>query len=148
MHTPPIGGVRGAGRPGYRPDVSNPLVSGSLLRCSMGLTPAPLNVLPLNRVLAQGPPAGNIMDNKPIVNITPFGLCRSIANPVVASATAAALGVLTPMPCVPMTPAPWISSSRVMVGGAPMITKSSKCLCTWGGQITAVMSPAVTVKAG
>jgi len=29
-----------------------------------------------------------------------------------------------------------------------MITKDSKCLCTWGGQITAAMSPAVTVKAG
>lgn len=128
--------------------MSNPLVSGSLLRCSMGVTPAPLNVLPLNRVLAQGPPAGNIMDNKPIVNIAPFGLCRSIANPIVASATAAALGVLTPMPCVPLTVAPWISTSRVMVGGAPIITKDSKCLCTWGGQITAVMTPAVTVKAG
>ena len=114
----------------------------------MGLTPAPLNVLPLNRVLAQGPPAGNIMDNKPLVNIPPFGMCRSVANPVVASATAAALGVLTPMPCVPMTPAPWISTAKVLVGGAPIITKSSKCLCTWGGQITADMTPAVTVKVG
>lgn len=128
--------------------MSNPLVSGSLLKCSMGLTPAPLTVLPLNRVMAQGPPAGNILDNKPIVNIAPFGLCRSIANPVVASATAAALGVLTPMPCIPATVAPWISSSRVMVGGSPMITKNSRCMCTWGGQITAAMSPAVTVKVG
>jgi hypothetical protein len=126
--------------------VSNPLVSGSMLKCSMGLTPSPLNVLPINRVLAQGPPAGNILDNKPMVNIVPFGMCRSIANPVVASATAAALGVLTPMPCVPVTPAPWISTSRVMVGGSPMITKSSKCLCVWGGQISAVATPAVTVK--
>ena len=114
----------------------------------MRLTPAPLNVLPLNRVMAQGPPAGNIMDNKPIVNISPFGMCRSIANPAVASATAAALWVLTPMPCVPVTPAPWISTSRVMVAGSPILTKDSKCMCTWGGQITAAMSPAVTVKVG
>lgn len=148
MHTPPFGGV--GAHPGVRyvPHVSNPLVAGSMLRCSMGITPSPLNVLPVNRVLGQGPPVGNIMDNKPMINIVPFGLCRSIANPVVASATAAAFGVLTPMPCVPVTPAPWISTSRVMVGGAPVITKSSKCLCIWGGQITAVATPAVTIKAG
>ena len=132
----------------YLPHVSNPLVAGSMLSCSMGLTPAPLNVLPINRVLGQGPPVGNIMDNKPLLNITPFGLCRSIANPVVASATAAALGVLTPMPCVPVTPAPWISSSRVLVGGVPVITKSSKCVCIWGGQITPMATPAMTIKTG
>jgi hypothetical protein len=146
--TPLFGGVGARGALGYRPHVSNPLVTGSMLRCSMGLTPAPLNVLPINRVLGQGPPVGNIMDNKPLVNILPFGLCRSIANPIVASATAAALGVLTPMPCIPVTPAPWISASRVLVGGAPVITKSSKCMCVWGGQISPIATPAMTIKAG
>lgn len=29
-----------------------------------------------------------------------------------------------------------------------MITKSSKCMCIWGGQISAVATPAVTVKVG
>ena len=148
LHTPPFGGVGAHTVVRYVPHVSNPLVAGSMLRCSMGITPSPLNVLPVNRVLGQGPPVGNIMDNKPMLNIVPFGLCRSIANPVVASATAAAFGVLTPMPCVPVTPAPWISTSRVMVGGAPVITKSSKCLCIWGGQITAMATPAVTIKVG
>ncbi len=148
MPTPLFRGVGARGALGYRPHVSNPLVTGSMLRCSMGLTPAPLNVLPINRVLGQGPPVGNIMDNKPLVNILPFGLCRSIANPIVASATAAALGVLTPMPCIPVTPAPWISASRVLVGGAPVITKSSKCMCVWGGQISPIATPAMTIKAG
>lgn len=114
----------------------------------MGITPAPLNVLPVNRVLGQGPPVGNIMDNKPLVNIMPFGLCRSIVNPLVASATAAAFGVLIPMPCIPVTPMPWISNSRVLIGNVPVITKSSKCKCIWGGQISPLFTSAWSIKAG
>ena len=121
--------------------------TGAMMQCSFGVAPSTLNVLPQNCVMT-GTPAANIMDNKPLVNILPFGMCRSIANPVVASATAAALGVLVPMPCVPVTPAPWISSSRVLIGGAPVITKSSKCMCIWGGQISPLATPAVTIKAG
>ena len=41
------------------------------------------------------------MDNKPFVNVLPFGLCTSLANPITAAQTAAALGVLTPGPCTP-----------------------------------------------
>eukprot|EP01035_Chromulina_nebulosa_P029815 gene29815-39550_t len=76
------------------PDVT----SAAILQCSFGAAPAPFNVLPVNRVTACNFPSGTIMDNIPIVNITPFGMCNSIANPTVAAATAAALGVLTPMP--------------------------------------------------
>jgi hypothetical protein len=61
-------------------------------------------VLPKNKVLCEGPPAANIMDHVPMLNILPFGVCSSPANPTVVAATAAALGVLTPMPCIP---APW-----------------------------------------
>lgn len=80
--------------------------TGALLQCSFGIAPGTLNVLPTSRTIVGNMPMANIMDNKPLVNILPFGMCNSLANPTVAAATAAALGVLTPMPCIPATPAP------------------------------------------
>ncbi|GJK94422.1 hypothetical protein TUM17569_58080 [Klebsiella oxytoca] len=95
-----------------------------------------LNVLLTSRTLVSNMPMANIMDNKPFVNILPFGICNSIANPTVAAATAAALGVLTPMPCIPTTPAPWMPGSpAVLVGNIPALTAQSQLMCIWGGVI-------------
>lgn len=137
----------GQASPRYDLSVGSPLVAGAVTRCSFGLAPSVLNVLPVNRVLVSNLPAANILDSKPIVNIVPFGMCNSIANPTVATATAAALGVLTPMPCLPVTGSPWISASRVLLADMPIATTDSKCMCTWGGVITVASSPAVTVRA-
>ena len=105
------------------------------MQCSFGVAPSSLVVLPANRTLT-GTPAANIMDNKPIANIPPFGMCTSMANPMVASATAAALGVLTPMPCIPVTTAPWIvGAPTVLIGNMPALNNSSKLMCNWGGVI-------------
>lgn len=115
------------------------VTNGSLCTCSFGMAPCPLTVLPANRVLC-GTPAANIMDNKPFVNLASFGMCSSIANPTVAAATAAALGVLTPMPCVPVFPAPWVPGSpTILIGNMPALTNTSKLMCAWAGivQITA-----------
>ena len=76
---------------------------GAMLQCSFGAAPSSLVVLPTNKILATTP-AANIMDNKPMLNIMPFGVCMSMANPMVAAATAAAMGVLTPMPCASARP--------------------------------------------
>lgn len=117
------------------------VTTGSMMICTFGMAPSALNVLPTNRTLA-GTPAANIMDHLPIVNIPPFGMCMSMANPEVASATAAALGVLTPMPCIPVTAAPWVPGSpTVMIGKMPALDSMSKCMCTWGGVIS-VTTPA------
>lgn len=78
---------------------------GATLQCSFGRAPGSLVVLPLNRTYTDQQPDANIMDHVPMVNIMPFGMCASLANPTVAAATSAAMGVLTPMPCIPNTPA-------------------------------------------
>jgi hypothetical protein len=112
------------------------VVSGATMKCSFGNAPSTLMVLPVNKVMAGNMPVANIMDNKPMVNILPFGMCSSLANPTVASATAAALGVLTPMPCIPVTAAPWSpGSSTVICGNMPALNDASRCQCNWGGMI-------------
>jgi hypothetical protein len=118
---------------------------GALLRCSFGAAPGALAVLPLNRVLT-GTPAANVMDHLPVVNVPSFGTCSSPANPVVAAATAAALGVLTPMPCVPLTPAPWMpGAATVVLGEAPALDAASTLACAWAGTIE-VLQPGQTVE--
>ena len=114
---------------------------GAMMKCSFGVAPSSLMVLPVNRVLVSNMPMANIMDNKPMVNILPFAMCQSPANPTVIAATAAALGVLTPMPCIPMTVAPWTPGNpTVMVANMPAINNSSMLTCNWGGMIS-ISSP-------
>lgn len=110
--------------------------AGAMIQCSFGAAPGSLVVLPVNKVFTTTP-AANILDSIPMLNILPFGMCKSMANPTVAAATAAAMGALTPMPCMPLTPAPWSpGSSTVKLGGMPALQDSSKLDCVWGGSIS------------
>ncbi|AMB87660.1 hypothetical protein AWM79_21160 [Pseudomonas agarici] len=115
--------------------------SGATLQCSFGAAPGLLNVLPINRTLTSSMPAATIMDYIPLVNIGTFAMCQSIANPMVAAATAAALGVLTPMPCIPATATPWIPGGppTLLLGGMPALDANSCVMCTWGGVIKIVV---------
>lgn len=111
------------------------VVATASMMCSFGAAPSTLTVIPAARVMIEGKPAAAILDCAPMVNVPPFGMCMSIANPTVAAATAAALGVLTPMPCVPVT-TPWApGSSTTLIGGKPALTVGSTCNCAWGGVI-------------
>lgn len=110
--------------------------AGAMCACSFGVAPSAFVVTPENKVLAGGPPMATVMDNVPMKNIMPFGMCSSIANPQVAAATAAALGVLTPMPCLPVIPAPWAPGSpTVLVANKPALNQNCKLMCAWGGVI-------------
>ncbi|WP_269444286.1 DUF4280 domain-containing protein [Jatrophihabitans cynanchi] len=118
-------------------------VLGAVLQCSFGMAPSTLNPLPTSRVTIEGKPAATITDFAPMVNVPPFGMCSSLANPTVAAATAAAFGVLTPMPCVPVT-TPWKPGApKTTLGGKPALTAGSTCNCAWGGVIQLVMPGAI-----
>ena len=121
------------------------VTSGAMTLCSFGAAPGTLNVVPAG--ITAGPaPIATVTDIVPFLNIAPFAMCTSLANPAVASATAAALGVLTPMPCTPVIPAPWQPGSpTVQVQGRPALTNLSTCQCAYGGVITISVPGQVTV---
>jgi hypothetical protein len=121
-----------------------PVVNGAMTMCSFGLAPSTLVVTPEKRVLIENMPAANIMDNKPFANILPFGLCTSLANPITAAQTAAALGVLTPGTCTPVTPAPWVPGAPTALNGpGPTLHQGCQCMCAYGGVIT-IVNPGAT----
>jgi hypothetical protein len=116
--------------------MGNFVCGGAMMQCSFGAAPSTLMVLP-DKQAVNNMPFANIMDNKPFLNILPFGMCNSMANPAVAAATAAALGALTPMPCIPVTAAPWAPGSpTVLLGNMPALNNDSKLMCSFGGVIS------------
>lgn len=115
----------------------------AMCACTFGMAPSVLMVTPENKVISKMPVA-TIMDNVPMKNIMPFGMCSSMTNPQVISATAAAMGVLTPMPCIPIISAPWTPGSpTVLIANKPALSQSSKCMCNWGGVIS-ITNPGTT----
>ena len=121
--------------------MSQIVVTGASLKCSFGTTPSIFNATSNPMNLAGGKPIGTIADGKAMVNIPSFGMCTSLANPAVSAATAAALGVLTPQPCVPATAGVWLpSGGLVLSGGKPCLTKECKCMCAYAGVIS-ILTP-------
>ncbi len=116
---------------------------GAMCACTFGMAPSTLMVTPEAKVTTTMPIA-TIMDKIPMKNIMSFGMCSSLANPQVSSATSAAGGVLTPMPCVPVISAPWAPGSpTVLVANKPALNQTSKCVCNWGGVIS-ITNPGTT----
>jgi hypothetical protein len=125
------------------------VVANAQIACSFGAAPGALAVVPSGPTQNQigGQLIATIMDHQPNVNIPPFGMCTSLSNPQVASATSAAQGVLTPQPCIPVTTSPWTpGASTLTLGGNPVLTDPSTCLCAWAGQISIVNPGQQTVQ--
>ena len=115
------------------------VVNNAICACSFGMMPAPLGVLPVSGAMVSSQPAATIMDNIPFVNVRPFAMCTSIANPAVLAATVSAFGVLTPMPCTPVTPFPWIvGAPTALCQGKPLLDNTGTLMCAFGGVIKIV----------
>jgi len=115
--------------------------TGGVCTCSFGTALGNISVTSQTSVLAEGKPAATIQDCQ-MANISPFGMCTSMANPQVAAATAAAMGVLTPQPCMLMPAGTWIPTKpSVIIGGKPVLTNDCHLTCSNGmGQIS-ITSP-------
>ena len=116
----------------------------ALMTCSFGLAPSSLLPTP-KTVITSNMIAANIGDHIPLVNVPPFGMCTCPANPMVAAATTAAMGVLTPMPCIPVTPSPWVpGAATVLLCNLPALDDTSMLMCNWGGVIRISFAGQVT----
>jgi Domain of unknown function (DUF4280) len=123
------------------------VVNGAALQCTMGVAPGTLTILPTNMTQGDEQNAATVMDFQPMTNIGTFGMCQSPSNPQVAAATAAAMGVLTPQPCVPMTTSPWTpGSSTTTINNLAALTDSCTCMCTWAGTISITQAGQTTVE--
>jgi hypothetical protein len=122
-------------------------VTSAVITCSFGDAPAALTTVPLGQPVQIGQQgAGTIQDFVPETCIATFGMCMSIANPEVAAATSAAMGALTPQPCVPVISAPWApGASTVTINGQPALTAACTAVCDWEGEITISTPGQITV---
>lgn len=114
--------------------MAKPVVTGGIITCTNGLSPGQL--VGTSSVMIGGAPALTIKDTAAFVNVMPCGMCNSMANPAVASATAAALGVLTPQPCTPVPTGTWICAGTPLIGGAPGLSTDGTLVCAFGGSIS------------
>lgn len=111
--------------------------SKAIIKCSFGDKKSKLTVFSKRTVWLTGQPQANITDHKSMQNIAPFGKCHTITYPETGAATASNHGKLTPMPCIPNTPYPWMGGKNdVLIKGEPALLKTSTCRCLWGGIIT------------
>lgn len=119
------------------------LSSTKPLKCTMGLVPAPLTAI--GTIVCSNFPFVTIDMGVPMMNITPFGMCRNPANPEVAAIIASSLGTVTIGPCIPL-PTPWISTTpNVIISGMPSVCDNAMKMCYPGGIIQPISVPG-TVK--
>lgn len=123
--------------------MTNPVTTTALCTCSFGALSITLPVTSQNTVLMCNLLAATIVDNK----CTSFGMCSCPNNPAVIAATSAAMGVLTPSACTPVTLTPWAPGvPKILICGKPLLQDSSKLNCFYGGVITVRLTPAKTIQ--
>ena len=118
------------------PSVQFYVTSGARLTCPFAAGVGSLTVTRISP-LHDNKPLANINDCQPMVNIGSFGMCTTLSNPQVAAATSAALGVLTPQPCIPCIVGPWKPGKPdTLIDNKPALLNTDTLQCAWGGVIT------------
>lgn len=121
------------------------VVTGATCTCTSGTSPCQLIVSSQTKCLAGSKPIATINDVSQGANIPGFGMCTSLANPAVASATAAAMGVLTPQPCTIVPMGAWsATNSSVLVDGKPCLTSEAVLNCSLGHGVIKIVNPGQT----
>lgn len=122
--------------------MASPVVAGNKCKCQWGTMSVGILSLIPHKVVIGGKPACVLSDRPPS-----FGMCSCKTNPAVISATAAASGVPTPAPCVPMFLTPWAPGAKtVLAGSMPLVNNRSKLVCFYGGVVTVVRPTVLKVK--
>lgn len=118
------------------------VVTGGTIMCSLAVPGGCGQIIGTSQAtcLAGGKPLVTIKDVAPMANITPCGMCMTQTNPAVAAATAAALGVPTPAPCIPSPVGMWTSDGKYLVANTPVVHQASTIQCAYGGTIS-ILNP-------
>jgi hypothetical protein len=122
------------------------VIGTALLQCSYGAAPSPYLTIPIHMEITCIMPASTIIDTMPFLNILPFAICSSKANPMVIAIMAATLGAVQVAPCIPMTFIPWSPPmSNILIGGIPAVDSQAKPKCLWAGSISVLFPGQVQV---
>jgi hypothetical protein len=111
--------------------MANLVCTGAALKCSMGTTPATFTAS--GQAVSGRTAAGVVTDVGP-KSVPAFGMCTSLQNPAVATASSA--GPLVPQACQPVIAKPWSpGSTKVTIDGVAALDDGSQCKCAWQGAI-------------
>lgn len=110
------------------------VTNGAIIKCMFGMVPDIMIVEPPSQTSCLGQPVATINHHEPMVNIPTFGMCTSPANPEIDADP-----LHLPVPCVPVTPAPWLPGCETASScGIPLLTAEGKLICDMGGEISIV----------
>lgn len=116
------------------------VINGAEIKCVYGSKSSYLMTASQTKCIVGGQPAATIKDVQTTESVAPFGMCSSMSNPQVATATAA--GVLTPQPCTMVPAGTWVNlTSKLLLEGKPCLFSDAALGCSVGAGAISIVSP-------
>ena len=113
------------------------VVTGAVIQCAGALPPGIATFTATAGTVKGGKMDAGTKSHQTPTNIPTFGMCNLTTNPTVASATSAAMGVHTPMPCQPNIASPWTpGATKVKISNDNALHDGCTASCSYGGAIT------------